>query len=162
MKGKKRKVGIIVASQKEKEKIIGGLKILEECKIGYRVAVASAHRSPGYVEEIVEQWADVGVWIAVAGKAAHLAGSLAARSPLPVIGVPMGDSTLIGLDALLSTVQMPRGVPVATVGVGEFENACYLAVRILSLAEPELERCTRKWMQEWEREYRGVPIIEVE
>ncbi|MHA2610696.1 MAG: 5-(carboxyamino)imidazole ribonucleotide mutase [bacterium JZ-2024 1] len=162
MKAVKQKVGVIVASLKEREKISGGLKILEECKIGYRVAVASAHRSPRYVEEIVEQWGDVGVWIAVAGKAAHLAGSLAARSPMPVIGVPMGDSVPDGLDALLSTVQMPKGIPVATVGVGEFENACYLAVRILSLTEPELKKRVQKWMEEWEREYRKVPIIEVE
>ena len=104
------------------------------------VKVLSAHRTPDRVQRYVQAAPARGidVFIACAGMAAHLAGVVAALTTVPVIGVPLASGSLSGLDALLSTVQMPPGIPVATVGVDGAKNAAYLAVRILSLKYPEL------------------------
>ena len=119
-----------------------GVKILKGYGIGYEVRVLSAHRAPDAVGDFARGAAERGVkvLIAGAGAAAHLAGALAAHSALPVIGVPLVASSLGGFDALLATVQMPGGVPVATVGVGKSGavNAAHLAARFLAVSDPEL------------------------
>ena len=100
----------------------------------------SAHRTPDIVREFIGSAREngFGAIIAAAGKAAHLAGAAAANTTLPVIGIPIKSSTLDGLDALLSTVQMPSGMPVATVAIDGAQNAALLAIQILAVTEPEL------------------------
>jgi 5-(carboxyamino)imidazole ribonucleotide mutase len=118
--------------------------VLEEFAVRFEMHVASAHRTPDRVARYARAAAGRGlqVLIAGAGAAAHLAGVLAAHTTLPVIGVPMEGGSLGGLDALLATVQMPAGIPVATVAIGRggARNAALLAVQILALASPELAR----------------------
>ncbi|AFL66395.1 5-(carboxyamino)imidazole ribonucleotide mutase [Desulfurococcus amylolyticus] len=127
----KGRVAIIVGSERDLPHVEKALKILEENNIDVDVRVLSAHRTPKQLEEYIER-ADVDVYIAMAGLAAHLPGFIASRTSKPVIGVPL-NVTLGGLDALLSIVQMPKGVPVATVGIDNAENAAYLALRIINL-----------------------------
>src|SRR5699024_261108 len=112
--------------------------------------VISAHRTPYKAIEFAEKAEEngIGVIIALAGKAAHLAGVLAGVTTLPVIGVPIKSSTMDGLDSLLSTVQMPKGVPVATVAINGGENAGLLAVQILSLKYPELKEKLKEYKKE--------------
>ncbi len=118
--------------------------VLDQLHVPWEMTVASAHRSPERVERIIREVSDRGVkvFIVGAGAAAHLAGVVAARTTRPVIGVPIDSSPLHGFDALLSTVQMPPGVPVATVSVGKSggTNAAVLAAQILALANPDLDR----------------------
>jgi phosphoribosylaminoimidazole carboxylase PurE protein len=118
------------------------LKVLDSYGVAYDLRVLSAHRSPEHATRFAREAAGAGfqVLVAGAGGAAHLAGVVAAHTTLPVIGVPLASSPLQGFDALLSTVQMPPGVPVATVGVGPMgaANAGHLAVAILSLRDPKL------------------------
>lgn len=126
-------VGIIMGSQSDMPVMEACTKELEELGIPYELVVASAHRAPAKVHEWAESAADRGirVIIAAAGKAAHLGGVVAAFTPLPVIAVPMKTSDLGGLDSLLSMVQMPSGVPVATVAINGAKNAAILAVQML-------------------------------
>ncbi len=137
-------VAMVVGSSSDLDVMMNGVKVLKEYGIEYEVRVLSAHRAPDAVGEFARAAADRGVkvLIAGAGAAAHLAGALAAHSPLPVIGVPLVASPLAGFDALLATVQMPGGVPVATVGVGKAGavNAAHLAARIIALSDEELAR----------------------
>jgi phosphoribosylaminoimidazole carboxylase PurE protein len=142
-------VGIVMGSESDRPKMEGAEEVLGELGVSYETHVMSAHRSPDRVAEYASQAAGNGmkVLIAGAGMAAHLAGAVAARSILPVIGVPLDGSPLLGLDALLATVQMPPGIPVATVAVGKAgaRNAGYLAARILALSDPALaDRLTAK------------------
>jgi len=131
-------VGVLMGSISDYEVMAAGLRVLRDLDVSYEAKVMSAHRSPaavaGYASSAHER--GLRVLIAGAGGAAHLAGTLAAHTRLPVIGVPLVASSLAGLDALLATVQMPGGVPVATVGVGKSGavNAAHLAARILALA----------------------------
>ena len=113
---------------------------LKKFGVPFEMHVYSAHRTPAEAKAFAENAAKngFGAIIAAAGKAAHLAGSLAANTVLPVIGVPVKSSTLDGLDALLSTVQMPSGIPVATVAIDGAENAALLAVQILAVSDGEL------------------------
>jgi 5-(carboxyamino)imidazole ribonucleotide mutase len=113
---------------------------LEDLGIDYELGVRSAHRNPEDVAEYVASAPERGikVFICAAGMAAHLAGAVAARTNLPVIGIPIAAGTLGGFDALLATVQMPSGVPVATVAVNGAANAAVLAAQILALSDPEL------------------------
>ncbi len=115
-------------------------KALASFGVEYEARVISAHRTPEVAAKYASEAAanGFGVMIAAAGKAAHLAGAIAANTTLPVIGVPVKSSTLDGLDALLSTVQMPSGVPVATVAIDGAANAALLAVQMLALAEDTL------------------------
>lgn len=117
-------------------------RVLAQYGVAYELVVASAHRSPDLVARHVSaaEGRGVRVLIAAAGGAAHLAGAVAARTVLPVIGVPLAATSLGGLDALLSTVQMPPGVPVATVAIGEWgaHNAALLAVQMLGIADSAL------------------------
>ena len=134
------KVSIIMGSISDKAISDKVIKILEGFSIDYELKIISAHRTPDLAADFAKNAEANGseVIIAIAGKAAHLAGVIAGISPLPVIGVPAKSSTMDGLDSLLSVVQMPKGVPVATVAIDGGENAGLLAAQILSVKYPEL------------------------
>jgi 5-(carboxyamino)imidazole ribonucleotide mutase len=136
------RVGIVLGSDSDLEVMLEAVKVLEALGLGHEVVVASAHRTPRKTEEYAASAAGrgLGVLIAAAGGAAALPGVLAATSPLPVIGVPIASTPLGGLDALLSIVQMPKGVPVATVAIGGWgaANAAILAAQILATGDPAL------------------------
>lgn len=136
----KLKVGLIMGSDSDYPVVKGAAAIFESLNIPYEMRVLSAHRTPAQVTAFSSQSRDngFGVIIAAAGKAAHLAGVIAAHTTLPVIGIPMKSSTFDGMDALLSTVQMPKGIPVATVAVDGAENAALLAAQILAVYDKEL------------------------
>ena len=133
-------VGILVGSKSDMPVLERCTQRLEELGIEYEIEVRSAHRDPQGVSEYAGTARERGlkVVICAAGMAAHLAGAVAARTSLPVIGIPVAAGSLGGLDSLLSTVQMPSGVPVATVAVNGAANAAVLAAQILALSEPEL------------------------
>ncbi len=143
------RVGVVIGSRSDLPTMEKAVALLEELGIPSEIRVISAHRAPGLVTEYAAAASGRGlrVLIAAAGLAAHLPGVLAAQTELPVIGVPMPGQLLGGLDALLSIVQMPRGVPVATVGVGNAENAALLAAQILALSDAD----TRHRLVEWRR-----------
>lgn len=132
-------------------------KILRQFGVAYETRIISAHRTPREAEHFARTAREegFGVLIAAAGKAAHLGGVLAAWTPLPVIGLPVRGSALDGMDALLSMVQMPKGVPVAVVAIDGAENAGLLAVQILSLAEPELGRKMTRYKEEMAEQVRA-------
>jgi len=138
----KTKVGILMGSASDLTAMEAAADTLEGLGVGCEMRVLSAHRTPEEVHEYVSAAPGRGirVLIAGAGMSAHLAGVVGAATDLPVIGVPMDASSLGGLDALLSTVQMPSGIPVATVAIGATgaKNAAYLAAQILALSDPEL------------------------
>jgi 5-(carboxyamino)imidazole ribonucleotide mutase len=133
-------VGILVGSESDLPVMEKCTKRLEDLDVDYDLEVLSAHRNPEGVAEYVASAPGRGikVLICAAGMAAHLAGAVAARTRLPVVGIPVAAGTLGGLDALLATVQMPSGVPVATVAVNGAANAAVLAAQILALSDPEL------------------------
>jgi len=135
-------VGVIMGSDSDLETMRPAADALAEFGVEYEVRVVSAHRTPEVLYEYATTAADRGlqVIIAGAGGAAHLPGMTASMTPLPVIGVPVPRHKLDGLDSLLSIVQMPPGIPVATVGIGESRNAGLLAVRILAATDPALRR----------------------
>lgn len=137
-----KKVAVIMGSDSDLPVVSKAIDTLAEFGVECEAHVYSAHRTPQEAKVFAESAADngFGVIIAAAGKAAHLAGALAASAVLPVIGIPVKSSTLDGLDALLSTVQMPAGIPVATVAIDGAVNAALLAVEILAVGEPELAR----------------------
>lgn len=147
------KVLILMGSASDAETMRAAAEVLTDYGIPCEMTVASAHRSPGRTQLLARNAEKNGfsVIIAGAGSAAHLAGCVAAETVLPVIGVPLAGSPLGGFDALLSTVQMPAGVPVATVAVGKAgaQNAGHLAAQILSISSPKLRakiRARRKEM----------------
>lgn len=135
-----KKIGIIMGSDRDLPVVEKAINQLSELEIPYEVHVYSAHRTPAQVKEFTEKAREnsFGAIIAAAGKAAHLAGSIAASTTLPVIGIPVKSSTLDGLDALLSTVQMPGGIPVATVAIDGAQNAALLAAQILAVEDTGL------------------------
>jgi phosphoribosylaminoimidazole carboxylase PurE protein len=134
------RVGILVGSESDLPVLEKCTKRLEDLGVDYELEVRSAHRTPEDVAEYASTARDRGlkVIICAAGMAAHLAGAVAARTNLPVIGIPVAAGPLNGFDALLATVQMPSGVPVATVAVNGAANAAVLAAQILALSDPEL------------------------
>ena len=136
------KVAIFIGSESDFDVVEGAVSVLKEFAVPFLLEVTSAHRTPERTVKLVNTCEDKGckVFIAVAGKAAHLAGVVAAHTTLPVIGVPVGGTPVNGFDALLSTVQMPQGVPVASMGIGKSGavNAALLAVQILSLEDANL------------------------
>ena len=136
------KVGIIMGSDSDLEVMMEAGNILESFGVNYEMTVASAHRAPLLVHKYATNASNQGlkVIIAGAGGAAHLAGVIASFTTLPVIGVPVKAKTLDGLDSLLSTVQMPPGIPVATVGINAAKNAGLLAIEILATADKNLEK----------------------
>ena len=133
-------VGIIMGSESDMPAMQDCMTQLDEFGIPYEVKVASAHRKPAEVHEWAAGAEERGmrVIIGAAGKAAHLCGVVAAYTPLPVIGVPMKTSDLGGMDSLLSIVQMPKGVPVATVAINGSKNAAILAAQILGVADEDI------------------------
>jgi len=139
------RVGILMGSDSDLPVMIDAVKVLVELGIAYEVNALSAHRTPARVADYAStaEKRGIGVLIAGAGGAAHLAGVLAAHTSLPVIGVPVLARSLDGLDSLLSTVQMPPGVPVATVGVNAARNAGILAAQILGGGDPAIRERVR-------------------
>lgn len=137
-----KKVGIIMGSDSDLPVVEKAIYKLKEFDVPFEVHIYSAHRTPKEAKEFAENARDngFGAIIAAAGKAAHLAGAMAANTTLPVIGIPIKSSTLDGLDALLSTVQMPSGMPVATVAIDGAENAALLAIQILAVNDAELSK----------------------
>lgn len=135
-----KKVALIMGSDSDLPVVEKGIDILKKFNVPFEVHVFSAHRTPLETKEFTENARNngFGVIIAAAGKAAHLAGAIAANTTLPVIGIPVKSSTLDGLDALLSTVQMPAGIPVATVAIDGAANAALLAIEILSVYDDDL------------------------
>jgi len=135
-----KKVAVIMGSESDMSVVKGCIKTLKSFEIPVEVHVMSAHRTPAAAAKFASNAATngFGVIIAAAGKAAHLAGVLAAHTTLPVIGIPIKSSTLDGLDSLLSTVQMPKGIPVATVAIDGAENAAILAAQILALSNADI------------------------
>ncbi len=134
------KVAIVMGSDSDFPIIKNCIKVLKDFGVEYDVNVISAHRTPYKAEEFASnaEKNGIGVIIGAAGKAAHLAGVIAAFTTLPVIGLPIKSSTMDGLDSLLSMVQMPKGIPVATVAIDGADNAGLLAVQILALSNPIL------------------------
>lgn len=139
---KKVQVLIISASDSDLPTMSEAAKVLEEFNIDYDLTISSAHRSPARSISLVEKAHKNGVKVIIcgAGLAAHLAGVVAAHFPLPVIGIPLKGGALSGVDALYATVQMPPGIPVATVGIEMAKNAGLLAVQILATANSRLEK----------------------
>lgn len=135
-----KKVAIIMGSDSDLPVVQKAFDVLNEYGVPYEVHVYSAHRTPVEARDFSLNARNngFGVIIAAAGKAAHLAGAIAANTTLPVIGIPVKSSTLDGLDALLSTVQMPSGIPVATVAIDGAANAALLAIEILSVSDEAL------------------------
>ena len=136
-------VGIVMGSDSDLGVMKETTRVLKQFEVPYEITVASAHRSPGRAAEFATTARERGIRVVIAGAghAAHLAGAMAAHTSLPVIGVPIDSSCLQGFDALLSTVQMPPGIPVATVSIGKSgaRNAGILAVQILALSDGVLE-----------------------
>ena len=135
-----KKIGIIMGSDSDLPVVEKAMTTLDEFGVPYEVHVFSAHRTPVEAKEFSANARNngFGAIIAAAGKAAHLAGAIAANTTLPVIGIPVKSSTLDGIDALLSTVQMPAGIPVATVAIDGAANAALLAIQILSVSDDEV------------------------
>lgn len=135
-----KKVAIIMGSDSDLPVVEKAVTTLEKFAVPFEVHVYSAHRTPDEVKTFTLNARDngFGAVIAAAGKAAHLAGAIAAMTTLPVIGIPIKSSTLDGLDALLSTVQMPSGIPVATVAIDGAENAALLAIQMLAIEDKSL------------------------
>ncbi len=146
------KVAIFIGSDSDYDVVKDAQAILKEFEVPFALEVTSAHRSPARTLKLIKDYEEKGVevFIAVAGKAAHLAGIVAAHTVKPVIGVPVESSSLDGLDALLSTVQMPKGVPVATMGLGKSgaSNSAHLAIQIISLNDPSLVRKLKESREE--------------
>lgn len=135
-----KKIGVIMGSDSDLPVVEKAINTLKAYEVPFEVHVFSAHRTPEASKDFAEKAIDhgFGAIIAAAGKAAHLAGAIAANTTLPVIGIPIKSSTLDGLDALLSTVQMPSGMPVATVAIDGAENAALLAIQILAVNDADL------------------------
>lgn len=134
------KVAILMGSDKDMDKMQPAAEVLSGFGIEHEIHVMSAHRTPERVAAFVTSARDAGFGVIIcgAGKAAHLAGAAAAHTTLPVIGVPIAAGSMGGLDALLSTVQMPTGIPVATVAVDSAANAGYLAASILAIEDEDV------------------------
>ncbi len=152
------KVAIVMGSKSDYPVVERAEKILSDFGVEYESRIISAHRTPVVAEKFATGAVENGieVLIAAAGKAAHLAGVMAAYTPIPVIGIPIKSSTLDGLDSLLSIVQMPKGIPVATVAIDGAENAALLAVQILSLKYPMLQAKMIKYKEQMAQEIIGI------
>lgn len=144
---KKVQVAIVMGSDSDLEKMSEAAKVLDELKIGYEIQVLSAHRTPQETANFAKgvQSRGIKVIIAGAGGAAALAGSIAALTTLPVIGVPIKSKSMAGIDSLLSTVQMPPGIPVATVGIDNAQNAGLLAAIIIGSQDEKINQSIKKY-----------------
>ncbi len=145
-----KKIGVILGSASDLPKVEKAFSTLDGLGVPYEVHIYSAHRTPVEAKTFAETAADkgFGAIIAAAGKAAHLAGAIAASTVLPVVGLPVSASTLDGIDALLSTVQMPAGIPVATVAIDGAVNAALLCAQIIAVSDAELAEKLRKMRAE--------------
>ena len=143
----KPKVSIVMGSDSDLPVMKDAIDILEKFKISYEVKILSAHRCPEETASFAKKALTKGIKVIIAGAggAAHLAGVIASFFPLPVIGIPIKTSTLNGLDSLYSTVQMPPGVPVATVGINGAKNAALLAIEILAVNDKKLEKKIKEY-----------------
>ena len=149
-------VGVIMGSDSDLPTMQGAIDVLVEFGVAYEVRVVSAHRTPDVMVEYARTAADRGlrVIIAGAGGAAHLPGMTASMTALPVIGVPVPLKHLDGLDSLMSIVQMPAGIPVATVGIGSARNAGLLAVRMLAAADDKLRAAMERYQADLAQQVR--------
>lgn len=147
-------VGIIMGSQSDLPKMTLAEDVFKQFKVPYEISIVSAHRTPRWMQEyaLAAKDRNLKVIIAGAGGAAHLPGMVASLTPLPVIGVPILVGPLRGVDSLLSILQMPKGVPVATVAVDNATNAALLAIRILSLEDLSLASQLEKFMRTQEKQ----------
>ncbi|MBW2064371.1 MAG: 5-(carboxyamino)imidazole ribonucleotide mutase [Deltaproteobacteria bacterium] len=149
-------VAVIMGSVSDMDVMKGCIDQLKELQIPHEVKVSSAHRTPEQTRKYAESASERGIEVIIAGAgwAAHLAGVIAAHTVLPVIGVPIDSSPLRGMDSLLSTVQMPPGIPVATVAIGKggAKNAAVLAAQILSLKHPDIARRLKDFRENITRE----------
>src|SRR5580704_47099 len=145
------KVAVLMGSASDKPKMAPAVEMLGQLGIEADEEVMSAHRTPEVVSNFASEAREMGYGAIIcgAGMAAHLAGAVAARTTLPVIGVPLSGSALGGVDALYSTVQMPRGIPVATVAIDGAVNAALLAVQILAVSDPELAKKLAEYRAAW-------------
>ena len=152
----KPKIGILMGSKSDADIMGEASRILEEFGVPHEMKVLSAHRTPQETSEYAQSAESKGIQalIAGAGYAAHLAGALAAHSTLPIIGVPLDASSLQGLDSLLSTVQMPKGIPVACMGIGKAGaiNAALFAVQILARSDPDLAQKLKQYREKMRQE----------
>lgn len=149
-----------MGSKSDLETMKGASEVLESMKIPYEMKVVSAHRTPDLMYEYANtaQKRGLEVIIAGAGGAAHLPGMTASMTTIPVIGVPVESKALKGMDSLLSIVQMPKGVPVATVAIGNSANAALLAARILSIKYPEIAKKLKEQMETTAQEVKAIKI----
>ncbi|WP_048147124.1 5-(carboxyamino)imidazole ribonucleotide mutase [Pyrococcus abyssi] len=147
------KVGIIMGSDSDLPVMKEAAKVLEDFEVDYEMKVISAHRTPERLHEYARTAEERGIEVIIAGAggAAHLPGVLAALTMIPVIGVPIKSKALNGLDSLLSIVQMPPGIPVATVGIDGAKNAALLALEILSIKYPEIKEKLKKYREDMKR-----------
>lgn len=145
-----KKVAVLMGSPNDRDKLTPALEMLERFDVEHEVHVLSAHRTPDKVAAFVKGARDAGfgVLIAAAGLAAHLAGAVAANTTLPVIGIPLAGGALNGVDSLYSTVQMPTGIPVATVAINGAANAAVLAVEILAVGDEDLTKKLAEYREE--------------
>ncbi len=157
---KKPLVGIIMGSSSDAERLNPARDILGQFDVPFEFRVVSAHRTPDEMFKYAEDAASRGlqVIIAGAGGAAHLPGMVASKTTLPVIGVPVKSRALKGIDSLLSILQMPTGVPVATVAIDGAANAALLAVRILALGRPELTSALRRYHSNMRKKVLGAKV----
>ena len=161
---KETRVCIVMGSRSDLPAMEGCMAQLDEFGIGYQVRILSAHRTPDAVIALSEGAKEAGiqVFIAAAGGAAHLAGVIASSTPLPVIGIPIQTSSLGGMDSLLSTVQMPGGVPVATVAIGKAgpKNAALLAAQMIGLADPDIQKKVEDFKKEQAQKVLADSVVE--
>ena len=148
------RVAVLMGSASDKEKMKGAVDVLQEFGVEVTEHVMSAHRTPERVQAFAAGARDdeYGVVICGAGMAAHLAGAVAAHTTLPVVGVPLSGGALNGVDALYATVQMPKGVPVATVAVDGALNAALLVVEMLAISDEGLAKRLDDYRAQWERQ----------
>ena len=153
-------VGIIMGSSSDYEHMTAAIDLLQDFGIEIEYKVVSAHRTPDLMYEYAKTAEERGleVIIAAAGGAAHLPGMTASMTSLPVIGVPIPTRNLKGIDSLLSIVQMPGGIPVATVAIGNSKNAALLAARILGIKHPEIREKLRKYTKNQENRVLGEKL----
>jgi len=146
------RIGILMGSPGDREQLDEGIDLLQEFEVHHEVHVLSAHRNPDMVRQYASEAEGRGIQVLIcaAGLAAHLAGAVAAQTTLPVIGIPIQGGPLNGLDALLSTVQMPRGIPVASMAIGKHGavNAVLFALEILALQDEEIRGKLKKRREE--------------
>jgi 5-(carboxyamino)imidazole ribonucleotide mutase len=156
-------VGILMGSKSDLPVMQKAAEVLKDLGIACEISIKSAHRTPDEMFRYAEKAKDRGVEVIIAGAggAAHLPGMTASKTPLPVIGVPVQTTALSGIDSLLSIVQMPAGIPVATVAIGNAENAGILAARILGIKYPEIQKKVIKYMEELREKVLGMNISDI-